>query len=94
MSNYKILPYSYHRANELGVNIVPSRNPDKKIDVLDYYGNFICSIGDIDFCDFPHYVAKEGLEYALERRRLYWLRHKHEKDIEGSPSYYSRRILW
>jgi len=94
MSNYDILPYSYKRAEELGVQIIPSIYPHKKIDVLDYHGNYICSIGDPDFSDFPHYVQKYGLEYAMERRRLYWIRHGKEKDIEGTPSFYARRILW
>jgi hypothetical protein len=94
MSDYDILPYSYHRAKELGVKIVPSHNPNKKIDVLDYHSNYICSIGDPDFSDFPHYIKKYGLEYALERRRLYFIRHQRERDIEGTSSYYAKRILW
>jgi len=42
---YKISKYSYIVAKKLGVKIVPSQNAKKKIDVLDYYGNYICSIG-------------------------------------------------
>ena len=94
MSDYKILPYSNVRAEQLGVKIVPSHNPNKKIDVLDYHNNFICSIGDINYNDFPNYVKNFGLDYGLERRRLYHIRHQKEKDILGSPAYYAKRILW
>jgi hypothetical protein len=62
MSNYEILPYSYHKAKELGVKIVPSKNPKKKIDVLDWNKNYICSIGDIKYNDFPNYVKEKGLD--------------------------------
>lgn len=91
---YEILPYSYFKANELGVRIIPSKKPNKKIDVLDWNGNYICSIGQKGMKDFPTYAKQYGLEYALERRRLYNIRHSKEKDKIGSPSYYSRRILW
>lgn len=91
---YQIQPYSYTRAEQLGVKIVPSRKRGKKIDVLDWNGNYICSIGQWGAMDFPTYAKHNGLDYALERRRLYLNRHKHEKDEIGSPSYYARRILW
>ena len=94
MSNYKILPYSYVRAEQLGVKIKPSNNPKKKIDVMDYHNNYICSIGQNGMMDFPNYVAEYGLEKGLERRRLYHIRHQKESDKIGSPNYYSRRLLW
>ena len=31
--SYKILPYSYEKAKNLGVSIVPSHDKNKKIDV-------------------------------------------------------------
>jgi hypothetical protein len=91
---YEILPYSYVRAEQLGVKIIPSIYPRKKIDVLDYHNNYICSIGQAGMMDFPHYAKQYGLEYALDRRPLNKSRHKHEPDRLGSPIYYSRRLLW
>jgi hypothetical protein len=94
---YKILPYSERKAIELGVHIEPSKNPKKKIDVFDYHNNYICSIGAIGYKDYPTYVKDNGMEYAIERRRLYRIRHNKERDNinwEGSPSYYSWYLLW
>jgi len=94
---YDILPYSMNKALQLGVKIRPSHNPKKKIDVFDWNENFICSIGAKNYEDFPHYIKKYGMEYAVNRRRLYRIRHKKERerdDWEGTPSYYSWHILW
>ena len=91
---YEIQPYSHFRATQLGVKIIPSHKPNKKIDVLDWNNQYICSIGQKGMLDFPHYAKHRGLDYALERRRLYFLRHQNESDKLGSPNYYSRRILW
>jgi len=91
---YLILPYSYKKAKELNVLIIPSKKLNKKIDVLDLNHNYICSIGDVRYNDFPNYIKKYGINYALERRRLYFLRHHKESDIYGTPSFFSRRILW
>jgi len=96
-SMYEILPYSKRKALELGVHIKPSTNPKKKIDVFDYHNNYICSIGAIGYKDFPTYVKDNGMEYAIERRRLYLIRHSKEKkhpDYLGSPGYYATHILW
>jgi hypothetical protein len=94
---YDILPYSMKRALELGVKIKPSHNPNKKIDVYDANNQFICSIGDIRYNDFPTYIKKYGMEYAVNRRRLYRIRHKKEQDKDdywGSPGFYAMKILW
>jgi hypothetical protein len=99
MSNYKIKPYSFKRALELGVNIKPSTDPKKKIDVFDFHNNFITSIGSIRYKDFPSYYEDKGLDYALNRRDLYRKRHKREieklgENWLGSRSYYALNILW
>jgi len=91
---YHIKNYSYNQAEKLGVKIVSSHKKGKKIDVLDWNGNYICSIGDIHYKDYPTYIEERGLAYANQRRRLYHIRHKHEKGELGSPSYYAKRILW
>jgi len=91
---YQILPYSFKRAKDLGVKIIPSKHKNKKIDVLDWYGNYICSIGSIGYLDFPSYNFLYGSEYANNKRRLYKKRHDKDRKVEGSAGYYADQILW
>ena len=94
---YHILPYSYEKALRLGVKISPSRREGKKIDVFDWNGQYICSIGDINYQDYPTYIRTSGIEYAQIRRRAYRQRHNKEKknpNYLGSPAYYANNILW
>ena len=90
---YTITKYSYDQAKKLGVEIKPSTNPSKKIDV--YKDNKkICSIGDINYGDYPTFIIQKGKEYADKRRELYMIRHKKHKDIVDTKSYYAARLLW
>ena len=91
---YKITPYSYERARELGVKIKPSTRKYKKIDVFDKDDNYITSIGDNRYMDYPSYIRDKGKDYALERRRLYRIRHDGEQNNKGSAGYYSWWLLW
>ena len=51
------------------LKIKPSTRKDKKIDV--YKDNkYICSIGDINYYDYPTYIQNNGITYANERRKL------------------------
>ena len=84
--SYQILPYSYSQAKKYGVEIYPSHNPSKKIDVFKD-GEFISSIGAIGYMDYPYYIQYYGKKYADERRRLYHIRHR-------SDNSYSSVILW
>jgi len=89
--SYKILPYSYEKAKNLGVSIVPSHDKKKKIDV--YKGDkFICSIGDNRYLDYPNFL-EEDKELAEKKRKLYHIRHRKE-NIEGTRGYYALHILW
>ena len=89
---YQIKLYSKQKAKELGVQIKPSTNPKKKIDVFKE-GVKIASIGSIAYKDYPTYL-QENKVLAEERRRLYRIRH--QKDIEkpNSAGYYAFHILW
>jgi len=97
---YRISKYSYVVAKKLGVLIEPSHNKKKKIDVLDYYGNYICSIVSYGMNDYKTYLLKygrdgrDGRDYAMDRRRLYALRHKHDMKKLGSAGFYAAKILW
>jgi len=91
---YKISQYSKQKANMLGVKIKPSTRKNKKIDVYDKQNNYITSIGDIRYKDFPTYLKEESVQYANKRRALYKKRHEKHRNIVGSSSYYADKILW
>ena len=89
---YKIKKYSKDQANKLGVEIKPSTNPKKKIDV--YKDNKkIASIGSIYYKDYPTYLI-EDKKLAEERRRLYRIRHKKDLNKPNSNGFYANKILW
>lgn len=92
MSSYKIKPYTLEKAKTLGVEVKPSRDKRKKIDVF-RNGNLLFSIGAVGYSDFPTYIQEKGLEYARERRRLYWIRHRKD-DIPNTAGWYALRLLW
>jgi hypothetical protein len=91
---YHITQYSYDRADDLGVYIKPSKHKNKKIDVFDGNHQFICSIGDKRYKDFPTYYKEEGKEYAKYRQQQYWIRHRKDANKWGTPGYYAACILW
>lgn len=95
---YKILPYSFRKAKELGVVIKPSTNLLKKIDVFKN-GKKIASIGAKGMNDYPTYLEKEKKGYfekgyANKRRKLYKERHEKDRHKVGSNGYYADKILW
>jgi len=94
MSNYPIHPNTYKIAKQLGVKIQPSSNPKKKIDIFDWNGQFIFSIGASNYKDYYIYLETEGREKAEDRRRLYKIRHNKYRHVEGSKSYYADKLLW
>jgi hypothetical protein len=91
---YKILPYSFEKAKKLNVIILPSDNPKHKIEVYNSDGVFMFYIGDPNYFDYPYYLKDKGKEYADERRRLYRIRHKKDRNIPNTPGYYADKILW
>jgi len=91
--SYSIKNYSYQQAKKLGVEIKPSTNKNKKIDVFKN-GEKIASIGAIGYSDFPEYMEKKGLEYAFKRRKLFKARFRNKDKIINSPAYYVSNILW
>lgn len=92
---YKITERTYNIAKELGVEVKPSTNKRKKIDVFKN-GEMIASIGAKRTLDFPTYLEMEKKGefpkgYAMERRRLYYLRHKYDK----TPNqFWGAKLLW
>ena len=91
---YKILPYSYDKAKEIGVQIFPSDNPKYKIEIYDKNGVFISYIGDSRYSDFPHYMESNSRDYALRRRELYKKRHQKDRTKIGTRGWFADQILW
>ena len=90
---YEIKARQKRNAKILGVEIKPSTNKKKKIDI---YKNDkkIASIGASSYNDYASYIETKGKEYADNRRRLYKARHEKTRKIIGSNSYYADKILW
>ena len=91
--DYKITNYSKEQAKKLGVQIRPSTNPKKKVDVIKN-GEKVASIGARGMGDFPTYMEREGKAYADERRRLYKIRHEKFRKNKDTPAWYASEILW
>lgn len=87
---YEITDYSKQQAKKLGVQIKPSQNANKKIDVFKN-GEKIVSIGAKGYKDFPTFTNEKGLAFAKERQRLYKIRHKNNNGLAG---FYADKILW
>jgi len=94
MNDYKITAYSRKKAKELNVIIKKSIKGQYKIDVFDKEGNYLTSIGNKNYFDFPTYLKEKGKEYAQNRRRLYHIRHAKDIAKEGSRGWWSSVILW
>jgi hypothetical protein len=90
---YHITEYTYNQAKKIGVEIKPSTKKGKKIDVFKN-GKLIASVGALGYADYPTYIKEKGLEYAIERRRLYKLRHSKDINKIGSNGYYANALLW
>jgi hypothetical protein len=89
---YDIKKYSYQQAKKLGVEIKPSTNPKKKIDVFKN-GEKIATIGSSIHKDYPTYL-KENKQLAEQRRTAYKARHQKDRLIKGSNGFYADKILW
>jgi hypothetical protein len=89
---YKIKTYSYNQAEKLGVEIKPSTNPKKKIDVFKNKEK-VASIGAIGYKDYPTYL-QEDKKVAEMKRRNYKARHEKDRHIKNTNGYYADKILW
>jgi len=90
---YIIKNYSYQKAKQLNVIIKPSTHKNKKIDVYDKNNTFICSIGNLNFKDYPTYLTIDK-DLANQRRKLYKLRHEKDRHIKNTKGFYADQILW
>lgn len=81
MSNkYIIKKYSKDRIQELNKNkgfnlkIISSDKANYKIDIFEN-NQYLFSIGDKRYKDYPSYIEERGKKYANIRRELYHKRH-------------------
>ena len=91
---YKILPYTYQKANLLDVKVFPSENPKYKLEIYNTNGLFMFYLGAGGYKDYPTYIKEKGLEYANKRRALYKQRHQKDRTVIGSRGYYTDQLLW
>lgn len=90
---YQILPYTYKKAKALGVNVKPSTNSTKKIDVYKK-GKKVASVGGLGYGDYPTFLQSYGKSYANKKRKLYKQRHEKDRHKKGSAGYYADQLLW
>ena len=90
---YQITEYTFQQAKKIGVEVKPSTDKKKKIDVIKN-GNKIASVGAIGYKDYPTYIKEKGLTYANERRKLYKIRHSKDRQKVGSNGYFADKLLW
>lgn len=92
---YDIKTYSYKQADKLGLIIKPSIKSNKKIDVFDKKDNqYITSVGDIRYGDYPSYLEVLGKDYADKRRVAFHKRFKTDTLKPYTNIYYSAKLLW
>lgn len=89
---YKITDYSKKQAAKLGVEIKPSLNKKKKIDVYKN-GLKVASIGALGYGDYPTYL-KVDKKLAEEKRKGYKARHFKDRNVKGSAGFFADKILW
>jgi hypothetical protein len=90
---YTITNYTYKQAKKLRLEVKPSTNKTKKIDVFKNKIK-IASVGAYGMNDFPTYMKKKGIQYAKTRRRLYKRRHEKDRHVKWSPGWLADKLLW
>jgi hypothetical protein len=90
---YDITDYTKRKAEELGVVVLNSKNPKKKLDVFKS-GKKVASVGAVGYNDYPTFLKLDGKEYADERRKLYKKRHSKDLSKVGSNGWYANKLLW
>lgn len=91
--SYRITQYSRNQAKKYKVQIKPSTNTKKKLDVYKN-GKKIASVGAKCYGDYPTFIKSHGLAYAKRRRAAYKKRHEKDRHKKGSNGYYADKLLW
>ena len=91
MQKYNITNYTRKQAKKLGVTIKHSTNTKKKLDVFKK-GKKVCSVGNLNYYDYPTYLIKRGKSFAKIRQKLY--KNRHSKDRKKGCGFYADKLLW
>lgn len=89
---YKIEPQQKKNAKKLNVEIKPSINPKKKIDVFKK-NKKIASIGATGYMDYEKY-KKIDKNLAEKKRINYKKRHEKDRNVKNTNGFYADKILW
>ena len=93
MTNIDRIIRGKKNAKKLHLQVKPSTNKTKKIDV--YKNNKkIASVGAYGMNDYPTYMKKKGIKYAKTRRRLYKQRHERDRHLKWSNGWLADKLLW
>ena len=96
---YKIKKLQLDKAKELGVQIAPSTNRQKKVDIF-LKGKKLYSIGANGMNDYATYLEDKSVPKSeAEKRRINYIqRHSKEPKIDDegnfTKSFYADEILW
>jgi hypothetical protein len=91
--SYTITKYTSRQALKIGVQVKPSSNKTKKIDVL-RDGKVIASVGAKGYNDYPTFMKTKGKRFAKTRRCMYKQRHEKDRHTKGTAGYYADQLLW
>ena len=90
MSNYEISEEQYEMARDLMIEIIPSENKRKLIDVL-RDNNYFCSIGANNFKYFREILNEHGAIEANIKKSKILSRYKNDYSLQ---TLYMIKLLW
>ena len=90
---YQISKETFDFAKQMNLVVKPSSVKNKKIDVY-RDGIKLASIGDNRYLDYHLYKKKNGIDYANQRKKLYFIRHKKDISKLDSAGYFAFKLLW
>ena len=92
---YTISDYTKDRADELGLVVKPSTKKNKKIDIYDKRdGQYITSVGQLGYSDYPTYIKEKGKDYADKRREAFYKRFGKKAEKPYTNAFYAAKLLW
>ncbi len=92
---YTITDYTKEQAKKLGVEVKQSTKKNKKIDIYDERdGQYITSVGQLGYKDYPTYIKENGKEYADKRREQFYKRFGKKAEKPYTNAYYAAKLLW
>lgn len=95
---YRITERTRQKANELGLEVKPSKKKNWKLDVY-RKGFMVASVGKVDEFDYATALEME-VEGSLRKgsaekwRQVYILKNMCQEVIYGTHSYYEYNLLW